>query len=162
MIERGAAMKRFVRAFIPLAIILAVFVAGCAAGTGRYSVDEPASFRTGLWHGAISGITLIIHIFNHSVRIYEANNTGGWYDFGFLFGVICVWGGGSSAGCRSKKKKKDEEEWKEVGAKIELKIKRKLREWAEADEDESWKDVEEKVERKIRDKIRKWAEDEDE
>lgn len=161
MTERGTAMKRFVRTFIPLTIILAVLVVGCAAGTGRYNVDEPAGFWAGIWHGAISGITLIIHIFNHSVRIYEANNTGGWYDFGFLFGVVCVWGGGSSAGCRSKKKKK-EDEWKEVGDKVEIKIKRKLREWAEADDEDDWKDVEEKVERKIRAKIKKWAEDEDE
>ena len=156
-------MKRWAKILGLLAIgaALAVLVAGCAAGTGRYNVDEPAGFWTGIWHGAISGITLIIHIFNHGVRIYETNNTGGWYDFGFLFGVVCVWGGGSSAGCRSKKKKK-EDEWKEVGDKVEVKIKRKLREWAEAEDDEDWKDVEEKLERKIRDKIKKWAEDEDE
>ena len=156
-------MKRSTKIVALIAVVLALVVLlGCAAGTGRYNVDEPAGFWAGIWHGAISGITLIIHIFNHSVRIYEANNTGGWYDFGFLIGVICIWGGGSSASCRSKKKKKEEDEWKDVGAKVEIKIKRKLREWAEADEEDDWKDVEEKVERKIREKIKKWAEDEDE
>ena len=27
------------------------------------------------------------------IRIYETNNSGRWYDFGFLFGVSLIWGG---------------------------------------------------------------------
>jgi hypothetical protein len=143
-------------------MVVAVLATGCAAGTGRFSADEPANFWAGLWHGAISVVTLIIHVFDRGVRVYEVNNTGGWYDFGFLLGAICIWGGGSTAGCvRSKRRKQEDKEWEEVGAKVERKIKRKMREWAEAEPDEDWDDVEKKLERKLREKLRKWAESED-
>lgn len=107
-------------------------------------------------------ITLIIHIFNHGVRIYEIQNTGGWYDLGFLLGVICIWGGGSTAGCvHSKRRKEGDKEWEEVADKVEQKIKRKMRQWADAEPDEDWDEVEKKLEHKLRDKLRKWAESDD-
>ena len=84
-------MKRLMRALCLLAVI-AVLVTGCEAGTARFSADQPAGFWAGLWHGAISVVTLIIHVFNDGVRVYEVNNTGGWYDFGFLLGAICFVG----------------------------------------------------------------------
>ena len=157
-------MKRLTRALCLSATLLAIAVLlnGCAAGTERFSAEQPAGFWTGIWHGAISVITLIIHIFNHGIRVYEVNNTGGWYDFGFLLGVICIWGGGSSAGCaRSKRRKKEEKEWNDVCAKVEQKIKCKMRQWAEAEPDEDWDEVEKKLEHKLRDKLRKWAESDD-
>lgn len=139
-----------------------VLLGGCAAGTERFSAEQPAGFWAGLWHGAISVIALIVHIFNPAIRVYEIQNTGGWYDFGFLLGAVCVWGGGSTAGCvRSKRRKEKDVEWEEVGDKVEKKIKRKLRQWAEAEPDEDWDDVEKKLERKLRDKIRRWAESDD-
>ena len=142
--------------------VIAVLVTGCAAGTERFSADLPADFWAGLWHGAISVVTLIIHVFNDGVRVYEVNNTGGWYDFGFLLGAICIWGGASTASCaRSKCRKKEDEEWEEVGAKVEQKIKHKMRQWAEAEPDEDWDEVEKKLEHKLRDKLRRWAESDD-
>jgi hypothetical protein len=147
---------------LAMLIIVAVLLIGCAAGTERFSAEQPASFWAGIWHGAISVITLIIHIFNHDVRIYEINNTGGWYDFGFLLGAICIWGGGSTAGCvRSKRQKGGDKEWEEVGDRVEQKIKLKLRQWAEAEPDEDWDEVEKKLEHKLRDKLRKWSESND-
>lgn len=158
-------MKRLTKTVCLLAMMVAITLclAGCAAGTERFSADEPAGFWAGIWHGAISVITMIVHIFNDGVRVYEVDNTGGWYDFGFLFGVICVWGGGSHASCRQAKKKcrkKEDEEWKEVADKVEQKIKRKIRKWAEAEPDEDWDEVEKKAEQKLRDKLRTWAESE--
>jgi hypothetical protein len=143
-------------------LAVAALVGGCAAGTASFSAGQPAGFWAGLWHGAISVVTLIIHIFNSSVRVYEINNTGGWYDLGFLLGAICVWGGGSTAGCLgARRRPKEEAEWEEVGDKVEQKIKRKLRQWAEAEPGEDWDKVEQKLEHKLRDKLRKWAENED-
>jgi len=159
-------MRRF-EGLVCLVVMLGlviVMASGCAAGTERFSAEQPAGFWAGVWHGAISVVTLIVHIFNDNVRIYEIDNTGGWYDFGFLLGVICVWGGGSHASCTQAKKKyrkKEEEEWKEVCGQVEQKIKRKMREWAEAEPDEEWDEVEKKLEHKLRDKIRKWAESDD-
>ena len=50
-----------------------------------------------------------------------------------------------------------DEEWSEVSAKVEQKIKRKIREWAEAEPDEDWDEVEKKLEHKLR----RWAESDD-
>lgn len=76
----------------------AVVVTGCVAGSAEFTVQDPAGFWVGLWHGAISVVTLIVGIFDESVQVYERDNIGGWYDFGFLLGVIVVWGGGVVTG----------------------------------------------------------------
>ncbi len=68
-----------------LALML-LLVAGCAPGNERF-VTGAAGFWAGLWHGLICLITFIISLFNDSVHMYEVNNTGGWYDFGFLLGA---------------------------------------------------------------------------
>ena len=157
-------MNRSIKILCVLAMLAAVatLMAGCAAGTQRYSTDHPAGFWAGLWHGAISVVTLVVHVFSKEVRVYEIDNTGGWYDLGFLLGVIGIWGGGSSASCvRSKRRKKEEEEWEQVGSAVEQKVKRKLRQWAEAEPGEDWDEVERKLEHKLRDKLRGWAESDD-
>ena len=53
----------------------------------------PAGFLAGLWHGLILPITFIVSLFNMNVRIYEKNNSGRWYDFGFLIGASSSLGG---------------------------------------------------------------------
>ena len=73
----------------------------------------------------ISCITLVIGIFSDSVRVYEPNNTGGWYDFGFVLGVASVWGAGHRAGTTSRKRR--DAEWEEIGRKVEAKLKRMIR-----------------------------------
>ncbi len=143
---------------IPLLLLLT----SCAAGDAQFTSESPAGFWFGLWHGVISFISMIIHIFNDNVTVYEINNTGGWYDFGFLFGVICIWGGGSHMTCKSAADKKRNKEWDEIGDKVEKKVMRKLKEWAQDEEDsdssEDWEEVGEKVEKKLKRKIREWAE----
>jgi hypothetical protein len=66
------------------------------AGPGsKYSEAgaAPAGFWAGLWHGLILPFTFLISLVITEVRIYEVNNNGRWYDFGFLFGVSLTWGG---------------------------------------------------------------------
>jgi hypothetical protein len=46
-----------------------------------------AGFWAGLWHGIIAPITFVISLFAVGVRIYETNNNGRWYDFGFMLGI---------------------------------------------------------------------------
>lgn len=58
---------------------------------------KPAGFWAGLWHGLIAPITFIVSLFAPNVRIYETNNRGRLYDFGFIIGISCSFGGGSSA-----------------------------------------------------------------
>jgi len=57
---------------------------------------KPAGFWAGFWHGPISPITFIVSLFSTGVRIYEVNNNGRWYDFGFIIGVSGAFGGGGS------------------------------------------------------------------
>lgn len=57
----------------------------------------PAGFWVGLWHGIIMLITFIVSLFNSDVGIYETNNNGGWYNFGFVLGASAGGGGGGAA-----------------------------------------------------------------
>ncbi|MBL7809067.1 MAG: hypothetical protein JNN28_14705 [Saprospiraceae bacterium] len=57
-------------------------------------------FLRGLLHGFITPISFIASLFDDNVAIYAINNTGGWYDLGFLLGSS---GWGFMAGNRSKK-----------------------------------------------------------
>ena len=56
-------------------------------------VTEKAGFLKGLIQGFIAPITFIISLFSDSIAMYEVNNSGGWYDFGFILGI-----GGFSGG----------------------------------------------------------------
>ena len=144
--------------FLPSIFLLT----SCAAGDAQFTQDNPAGFWYGLWHGVISVISLIIHIFNENVAVYEINNTGGWYDFGFLLGVIGIWSGGSHVSCKSAVEKRREKEWEEIGERVEKKVMRKLKEWSEDEEgttsETEWEEIGEKVEKKLKRKIREWAE----
>ena len=69
------------------------------AGPGsRFQVSgaSAAGFWAGLWHGLISPITFLVSLFTPNVRIYETNNRGRWYDFGFIIGVSGAFGGGTT------------------------------------------------------------------
>ena len=73
----------------------ALLLAACAAGPNEL-VDtgpDPAGFWLGLWQGLISPITFLISLFNNDVNIYEVNNNGNWYNFGFMLGVAVVFSG---------------------------------------------------------------------
>ena len=53
----------------------------------------PAGFFAGLWHGFFALTALIISFFNGSVGIYETNNNGAWYGYGFSVGISPYIGG---------------------------------------------------------------------
>ena len=50
-------------------------------------VSEPYGFWSGLWHGIIVLFSWIGSLFSDDIAIYAVNNTGGWYDFGFILGI---------------------------------------------------------------------------
>ena len=81
------------------AVLLCILLAGCAAGPNQLakSADREgkvAGFWLGLWHGLIAPVTFIISLFSKSVQMYEVHNNGGWYNFGFLLGMLILLGGG--------------------------------------------------------------------
>ncbi|MCP4601728.1 MAG: hypothetical protein GY847_14635 [Proteobacteria bacterium] len=75
-------------ATIGLLFVLVALLAGCAAGDPQFTESDPAGFWHGLWHGFIIVITFAISMFSDQTTIYEVQNTGGWYNFGFLLGVL--------------------------------------------------------------------------
>jgi hypothetical protein len=93
---------------VSMALIL-VILAGCAAGPNGLadSADEQgkiAGFWQGLWHGIIAPVTFVISLFSDMITVYEVHNNGGWYNFGFLLGMMTVFGGGGGgAGRRSRR-----------------------------------------------------------
>lgn len=90
-------MKRL--AIIALLVLAAALLVGCAPGANQLantsnSVGVVAGFWRGLWNGIIAPVTFVISLFDKNVQMYEVHNNGGWYNFGFLLGVMIVFGGG--------------------------------------------------------------------
>ena len=72
------------------------------AGPGsRFNLPgaRAAGFWAGLWHGLISPLTFFVSLFTTNVRIYEVNNRGRLYDFGFICGASVAFGGSASRVC---------------------------------------------------------------
>lgn len=96
---------RDVASVVGIVLILVLLSACAASPNAAASGSNEAGFWLGLWHGFIAPIAFVVSLFNDAVGIYEVDNTGGWYDFGFLVGVsIFFSGGGAGAGGRSRRR----------------------------------------------------------
>jgi hypothetical protein len=95
---------RRTRTYLGFGMVLALLIlSACAAGPNEL-VDtgpDPAGFWLGLWQGLISPITFVISLFTSEVNIYEVQNNGNWYDFGFMLGAAAALGGGAGGGSAS-------------------------------------------------------------
>lgn len=88
-------MKKYVAMVLPTALF--VTVAGLLLGPHgvsafaqeyQYTAYDPAGFFSGIWNGLLAPWTLIARWFVHDIVMYAIPNTGWFYDFGFLLGVI--------------------------------------------------------------------------
>ncbi|WP_425446754.1 hypothetical protein [Dethiothermospora halolimnae] len=86
-------MKGKIIILLFILLLLAVGISGCVPGDGSYTGSDPAGFFSGIWHGWIAPITLVISIFKSNISIYEPINTGFFYDFGFYIAIISGFGG---------------------------------------------------------------------
>lgn len=105
MTERRTTAARVV--VVLLAVVGVVALSACAAGPNP-ALDtgpDPAGFWMGLWQGFISPITLIVSLFTDEVSIYEVQNSGNWYDVGFMIGVSMVFGGFGGGGAASRRRR---------------------------------------------------------
>jgi hypothetical protein len=85
MLMTGDSIKSRARCAL-LLIGTALLLAACAAGLNEL-VDtgpDPAGLWLGLWQRLISPITFIVSLFTAKVNVYEVQNNGNWYDFGFM------------------------------------------------------------------------------
>lgn len=82
--------------FFVLALILILtfgLLSACMPNPSEAMGKSPAGFFKGVWHGWIAPLSLIVGFFNDTTRVYEPNNTGWWYDFGFYMAIISGFGG---------------------------------------------------------------------
>lgn len=78
--------------------VIALLVSGCLAQPQVVQAcvsGETAGFWMGLWHGVIAPFSFVASIFLDSVSVFEVNNNGNWYVFGFLLGIGAFSGGGT-------------------------------------------------------------------
>lgn len=98
-------MKRSVLAPVGLVVLglVVVGLSGCAPGDNPLAQTaspegELAGFWLGLWHGLIVPITFVVSLFADGVGVYEVHNSGAWYDFGFVLGLMTCSGSGCKGG----------------------------------------------------------------
>ena len=90
-----------------IVILTLVLLSSCAPGSNELMNSASkegvvAGFWRGLWNGIIAPVTFIISIFTKNVQMYEVHNNGAWYNFGFILGVMIIFGGGAG-GARSRR-----------------------------------------------------------
>ena len=105
MTERPSTAPRVVVVLVAVLGVLAL--SACAAGPNP-ALDtgpDPAGFWMGLWQGFISPVTLIISLFTDDVSIYEVQNSGNWYDVGFMIGVSAIFGGSGGGGAAASRRR---------------------------------------------------------
>jgi len=83
------------------ATLACLLLASCAPGANQLMNSAGpkgvvAGFWHGLWNGVIAPVTLVISLFDAKFQMYEVHNNGGWYNFGFLLGMMILLGGGGS------------------------------------------------------------------
>jgi len=81
-----------------LILLLLVSLTACAPGPNNLKgtpneKNSVAGFWLGLWQGFIAPFVFVISLFKNGLNIYEVHNNGAWYNFGYLFGLACFFGG---------------------------------------------------------------------
>jgi hypothetical protein len=102
--------RQHVAIFLLMVVVL-FFLASCAAGPNKMEDSKNqkgkvAGFWAGLWHGFIALFTFIISLFSDSVSVYEVHNSGSWYNFGFILGVMIFFSGSGGGACKKSRSKK--------------------------------------------------------
>jgi hypothetical protein len=92
---------------LAIVLLLLNILAGCAPGPNQSKgmASEHgvvAGFWFGLWQGFIAPFVFVASLFKSNLNIYEVHNNGTWYNFGYLFGIACFFGGGGSQAARRK------------------------------------------------------------
>jgi len=107
--SKGILSRQNVAVFIIMMAVL-LFMTSCAAGPNSMEDSQNkqgkvAGFWSGLWHGFISFFTFIISLFTDKVNVYEVHNSGNWYNFGFILGVMIFFSGSGGGVCKKSCKK---------------------------------------------------------
>lgn len=151
--------------------IIALFLISCAPGNDRWNQEinpgHLAGFWAGLWHGLIIIVTFIISLFSRDVGIYEVYNTGWAYDLGFLIGlcfsVLAPWR--MKPWIHKRKYKLSHHDWREIGDKIEERVRHGLKSWLaeekKAEKEKEWEEIAANIEENIKKSIHEWLDEKD-
>jgi len=84
---------------VSLLALFIILLTGCAKTIPIEECLEvaPYGFFGGLWHGFIAPFSFVVSLFMDDVALYAVNNSGSWYDFGFVLGAGILFGGGGKA-----------------------------------------------------------------
>jgi hypothetical protein len=85
-------------AALVLVLLLLATLTACAPGPNHLQGtpdprDTIAGFWLGLLQGFIAPFVFVISFFKSGLNIYEVHNNGALYNLGYLFGVMCFFGG---------------------------------------------------------------------
>lgn len=88
--------KVFLISALTITLVMPVFVSAFSfeyVNQTNYSYYEKAGFFSGIWHGLIAPYSLLVRFLSplsdvFGVEMYAFANTGWFYDFGFLLGII--------------------------------------------------------------------------
>jgi hypothetical protein len=90
---------------VAVVVLLSACTAGANPEVGTPGADgDVAGFWLGLWHGLIAPITFWFSLFTDTIGIYDVNNNGGWYDFGYVLALGMIVGGGGAGGSRARRR----------------------------------------------------------
>jgi hypothetical protein len=95
--------------WIVVVLLLLSILAGCAPGPNQFQGTagehgQVAGFWLGLWQGFIAPFVFLASLFKSGLNTYEVHNNGAWYNFGYLFGLVCFFGGGGNRTARRKRR----------------------------------------------------------
>lgn len=82
-------MMKINRLYWVLLVFIVILLSGCAHTRDVSEClpqTEVSGFWSGFWHGAILPFSFIGHLFDSSIALWDANNNGNWYFFGFILG----------------------------------------------------------------------------
>ena len=70
-------------------VLVAILFSSCAGAIPIEDcvINTPSGFWFGLWNGLTIEFSFIGSLFSGDIVIYDVNNSGGWYDFGFIIGL---------------------------------------------------------------------------
>jgi hypothetical protein len=82
-----------------LSIFTLLLLVSCASHYAPETIADPYGFFSGLWHGAIAGLTITVNViswllsivginFFQDVQIIGRPNTGFFYYCGFVIGIL--------------------------------------------------------------------------
>lgn len=85
-------------------ILLSVLLTACGQPNPMKNVPDATGSVYGFWNGLWDGLTVawafIANLFGGQYGLYETHNNGGWYDFGYLLGLMLTLGGSASVSVR--------------------------------------------------------------